>query len=734
MDPTSNAESTPWDPITGKLRAHAGLKLPKGTRDALAKHTKNFDDTQGLSSTSTRCPTTGATSAVTTAPGSPRRHSLGDTLDLTQPSPLKQTQMHKSASQTRNNRANSVPPGEAACGSGKRAVRFLADQRSPSRERSSAMQADPGRYDVDPSVRRRKADSSSPSLTRQDSMTSQSSTGKAHTTTSEWDGTRHIPPAMKADPARYDVAPRGSAAAREYNDAAKHVMHMKADPRNDVLHDGTGRNPDGDGQTMIGIEIKERFSDMKSAFLKIDADYDGRITHRELMQACVDWNIPLSEATRVLNCTDLDQKGFIDFDEFAQHFDPVLEVSPDDEELLRLYQEGVMGGEQPIKLAGATHGTSSAEPIVDETQHYRSDNADLRSRLARSMRQVSELTSDLKASRAHAADLGASLDDANRRNSELQGRNAELEGVSSVLRRKLEQAEEDNRRMAREANYEHDRDEDMKATRLRQEDLDSRLRARQRAAEEEEGAAERRRLARQLAEASADCRRLEDEDESKTVFVYGIEGCDKCEAMYKALDKAKVPYQRRDFNKDKRFMAPAKKTGLASTDALYAPVVCLGDKAWWKKDDEGAQLVPFPVEVAMELRRELGLCLPTPEKVREDVDIDTEIYARFTSMQEAFLKMDDNQDGFITEEEVMARCRQWNIPTSEAQRIISEADRDGKGYLDFDEFAKRFGGLWNSGSRGPLRSLAPAPNHMRPKQPKNLSPARPGTSPAVVRR
>ena len=71
--------------------------------------------------------------------------------------------------------------------------------------------------------------------------------------------------AMQADPARYDVAPRGSAAAREYTDAARHVMHMKADPRNDVLHDGSGHNADGDGQTMMGMEIKERFLDMRTA-------------------------------------------------------------------------------------------------------------------------------------------------------------------------------------------------------------------------------------------------------------------------------------------------------------------------------------------------------------------------------------------------------------------------------------------------------------------------------------
>lgn len=178
-------------------------------------------------------------------------------------------------------------------------------------------------------------------------------------------------------------------------------------------------------------------------------------------------------------------------------------------------------------------------------------------------------------------------------------------------------------------------------------------------------------------------------------------------------------------------MIAAKKTGFKSTDAIYAPVVCLGGKAWWQNHEE-TQLIPFPQEVAMELRHELGLYLPPPEKVREDVDIDTEIYARFLSMQEAFLKLDDNKDGFITEDELVTRCLEWNIPTSEARRIISEADRDRKGYLDFDEFAKRFGGLWNNGSRGPLRSLAPAPHQTRPRQPKT-SDGRPFTSPPAAR-
>lgn len=752
MDPTSTEESTPWDPITGKLRAHANLKLPKGTRDALSKHTGGLGDTRGLSSTSTRCPTTAATSRFSTAPGSPRspRFDLEDTLDLTtrlnEPAQLKKSMSKTSIRRqgTGLNRSNSVP--RPPSGSGVRAVRFAADQRSPSRERGSeAMRRDPGRYDLDPSsppsrqgTSRFERDIDSPPLSRQGSrgsgtgrpLSRQNSgktlgtTGSMVTSGSGWkergDG---IPAAMKADPARYDVAPRGSAAAREYEDKAKHVMHTKADPRNDMLNDGSGHNADGDGQTMMGIEIKERFSDMRTAFIKIDADFDGKITHEELMQACLEWNIPLSEATRVMNSVDTDHKGFIDFDEFAKRFDPVLEVSADDDELLRLYQAGIMGDESPIKLRGVQHGTSTADPFVDEAQHYRTENGDLRGRLARSMQQIERLTADLKASRARERELANSLDNANQLNAELRGQNSELEGRNSALRRKLEDAEDDKRRMAKEIdNLWGDRDSAMKATRMRQDDLE-RLR-RERASEHDDDEAERRRLERELKlEREMGARRRarelddEDEDEMNTVFVYGIEGCQKCDAMYKALDKAKVPYKCRDFNKDKRFEKACKKSGIDMNGAIYAPVVCLGNKAW-VKDTEETQLVPFEVEVAMELRRELGLYKPPPEKVREDIDIDTEIFQRYTTMQEAFLKLDDNQDGFITADEIKVRCKQWNIPTSEAERTIQEADKDGKGFIDFDEFAKRFGSLWSNGNRGPLRSLAPAPNHQRPRQPR----------------
>jgi len=361
-------------------------------------------------------------------------------------------------------------------------------------------------------------------------------------------------------------------------------------------------------------------------------------------------------------------------------------------------------GERPLALAGVQHGTSTADPLVDEAAHYRDQNGDLRGRLARAMRRISELHKDLKESRAHAAELEVALEDAQTQNSALRGLNADLEDQNARLRRKLEETEEDKRRLARESERRlADLEEDMRADMTRLRDDDER-RARQAALEAEE--AKRRRLEQQLAEDVAARRRLEQEDESTTVFVYGLEGCQKTEAVHKALQHAKVPFQSRDFNKDKRFMSAATKSGFDPSSAIRAPVVCLGDKAWWDDYDEN-QLIPFPQAVAMDLRRELGLNMPTPAKVREDVDIDTEIYERFLTMQDAFLKLDDNFDGFITEDELVTKCLQWNIPTVEAKRIILEADKDGKGCINFDEFAKRFDKLPGF-KTGPTPSLVPS--------------------------
>merc|ERR1719453_2604030 len=90
----------------------------------------------------------------------------------------------------------------------------------------------------------------------------------------------------------------------------------------DITNDGSGHNPDADALTAIGVEVKERFRDMRTAFLKMDQNRDGRISKKELMDLCRQWNIPGAEASRVLQAADLDHNGTLDFNEFAQRFDP----------------------------------------------------------------------------------------------------------------------------------------------------------------------------------------------------------------------------------------------------------------------------------------------------------------------------------------------------------------------------------------------------------------------------
>merc|ERR1712232_1274033 len=145
-----------------------------------------------------------------------------------------------------------------------------------------------------------------------------------------------------------------------------------------------------------------------------------------------------------------------------------------------------------------------------------------------------------------------------------------------------------------------------------------------------------------------------------------------------------------------RYQEPLERSGFTG-GSPSPPIVCVGLQAWWDHPNpEGGMFdIPFANSVAMELRSLLGIkTKPTDTSktmpVNKDADIDTEIAERFTTMQQAFLHIDYDQDGRITISELRAKCKEWNIPLSEAQRAIDEADVNHDGSLDFDEFAKRF--------------------------------------------
>jgi len=72
------------------------------------------------------------------------------------------------------------------------------------------------------------------------------------------------------------------------------------------------------------------------------------------------------------------------------------------------------------------------------------------------------------------------------------------------------------------------------------------------------------------------------------------------------------------------------------------------------------------------------------------VYMNTQITQRFRNMQEAFRKMDLDKDGRISKEEFLSKCRDWNIPNSEAEKVIAQADLNRDGLVDFNEFAQRF--------------------------------------------
>merc|ERR1712232_1456412 len=207
--------------------------------------------------------------------------------------------------------------------------------------------------------------------------------------------------------------------------------------------------------------------------------------------------------------------------------------------------------------------------------------------------------------------------------------------------------------------------------------------------------------AAEKARAAAKRAEMEDDAEFNTVFVYGRQGSPETDAMQKALRDASIPFRTRDFDTDKRYAQALSQSG-GSMGHIHPPIVCLGDRAWWddgNNTSDGMFDIPFASSVAMDLRHVLGIKAKPKDTsktmpMRTDADIDTEIEERFSTMQQAFLHIDYDQDGYITKDELIAKCREWNIPITEAQRTISEADVDRDGMLDFDEFAKRFNPLF----------------------------------------
>eukprot|EP00929_Paragymnodinium_shiwhaense_P076663 TRINITY_DN3944_c0_g1_i2.p1 TRINITY_DN3944_c0_g1~~TRINITY_DN3944_c0_g1_i2.p1 ORF type:complete len:775 (-),score=220.41 TRINITY_DN3944_c0_g1_i2:314-2638(-) len=258
--------------------------------------------------------------------------------------------------------------------------------------------------------------------------------------------------------------PRSPRVVQFATDYSTGVDHTSAKPSvaYDPLADNTGCNEDANCLTAMGIEIRERFTSMRKAFLKIDHNRDGRISKRELMEMCRDWNIPLSEAQRVVEAADLNDDGSLDFNEFAQRFDP-YDDQAEERERLRL-------------LAQAEEEARRQAALEAEMARRRAEEEEAR-RLAM-QREIERLERE-----------------------KLERMRREEEERERLRLERLRREEEERERLRLERLR---REEEERLERLRREELERE--AARRLAEEEE-----RRLARLRAEEEARLRRLEEE-------------------------------------------------------------------------------------------------------------------------------------------------------------------------------------------------------------------------------
>ena len=72
--------------------------------------------------------------------------------------------------------------------------------------------------------------------------------------------------------------------------------------------------------------------------------------------------------------------------------------------------------------------------------------------------------------------------------------------------------------------------------------------------------------------------------------------------------------------------------------------------------------------------------------------IPAEIVERFRVMTntKAFREMDANNDGVITRQELRDACARWHLPAEAVERVLSFADADHDGNIDFGEFVAMF--------------------------------------------
>lgn len=476
----------------------------------------------------------------------------------------------------------------------------------------------------------------------------------------------------------------------------------------------SSQNVDSLGRTALAIEIKERFSSMKDAFLKLDRNFDGRITAKEIRSLCREWNIPGSEAERVIKAADLDANGNLDYDEFAKRFDPDEGETWDDAAPAHAHPWdnqpcGGGGGGWYNPQAEYDDRAVGAATRIQALQRGRQVRVEdgpptpsgSGSRAVTSLRNDS-LAQENAALKARIAQLEAELAAHRDRETNLEGRICELDatasaasadgGRSAARQQELEQqlaamqatAAEENARF-KQQQLQFEAGDEEKSARLRELEAE--------AAEGAKAAARMRELeaaaqADQAARAAAEAARPR-----AAVAVYGRANCPKTAAVANQLTKSKVAFDFFDFDQDNSYMQALQASGFSPGGRIDPPIVIVnGQKAFWDEPDQEIA-VHFPSMLINELRK-LGIVQEQQvwaPYLLKDVTMDVEIKERFWNMQEAFLAMDYNQNGKVSKKELIMKCEEWNIPRSEADRVIGEADWDKDGCIDFREFCRRFG-------------------------------------------
>jgi len=473
------------------------------------------------------------------------------------------------------------------------------------------------------------------------------------------------------------------------------------------FHADDGENVDSMGQTAFGIEIKERFKSMRTAFLKMDVNRDGRIAREEIRELCRKWNIPSSEAERIISAADVDENGTLDFNEFAQRFDPCID-------------EG-FGSSQA--LAPRTTSSSYDDRPVGGKSSRGGGNNSTNKQLSAESAQGS-VGYDIITGRAIGA---ASADNEDSMGMTLMGIEVQ-ERFSSMQDAFLKIDKNRDGRVSRDElrslckkwnlpmgeaeRVLNSTDTDADGT-LDFNEFVERFNPSAAAAASEGGNAESGRAS--PGGRSSPCGR-------------GSPG-----------GGAASPAGDRQGQAARSLSGGTRSGGLGgggggggASDGLAEECAELRARvaeleAELSADDDPASLEEQIMKTEMELEsseayeRELadriaalsggGAAAPrgspktrsAPVRARSyvgaeaqpppvrNVSMDVEMAERFRTMREAFLKCDDNKDGRVSEKELRALCKKWNIPASEAERVVAEADFDDNGTLDFREFARRFG-------------------------------------------